>query len=88
MKKIKVGELDIYDKDNFYNNGLSVLVDYEANLCDWGIGAKEPKNIFEVLEHWKKYNGNLKDKDTNEVYNLLLKFCNRKVECWEEEDDE
>ena len=88
MEKMKVGQLEIYDKDNYYNHGLSVLLDYKANLCDWGIGVKTPKNIFEVLEHWKINNGNYKKVHTEKLYKVLLELCNEEVEWWEEEDED
>lgn len=69
----RVGDLDINDKDIYYNYKLTPLLDYKSNLCDWGIGVPEPKNLYEVLEHWQKYN---KDQ---EIYNLLKARLDKEV---------
>lgn len=69
----RVGDMDINDKDIYYKYKLVPLLDYKSNLCDWGIGVPEPKNLYEVLEHWQKYN---KDQ---EIYDLLKARLDKEV---------
>lgn len=70
----RVGDLDIDDKDIYYKYKLVPLLDYKSNLCDWGIGVPEPENLYEVLEHWQKYN---KDQ---EIYDILKARLDKEVE--------
>lgn len=60
----RVGDLNIDDKYIYYKYKLVPLLDFKSNVC-WGNGVPEPKNLYEVLEHWQKYN---KDQ---EIYDIL-----------------
>lgn len=73
-RKIRVGELEAYDKDHYYNYKLVPLLDYKCNLCE----TAHLKIIDNVLEEWYKQSA-YKGRD-DEIYEILKRRCDEIIE--------
>lgn len=73
-RKIRVGDLEAYDKDHYYNYKLVPLLDYKCNLCE----TSHLKTIDNVLEEWYKQSA-YKGRD-DEIYEILKRRCDEIIE--------